>query len=189
MFFISLFNELMRKRPSDKDLEVAIFYDEFGHSTIPDFNTISNTIRKYKVPMSLVWQGRSQLDSKYGISEAKDILTGIGTHMVLSGADLETTNYFAEIIGMVRERQESGMINTRSSYQEFKLISASEIRTLANNEALLVVKNINPIKLHLKPFFDSYIFKSYSMLGSVPLEEKEYFKEFELKFEEKKEEV
>jgi len=42
-----------------------MFLDEFGHSSIPDFDTLT-TIRKYDVSISMILQSISQLESRYG---------------------------------------------------------------------------------------------------------------------------
>ena len=56
LFFRSVFNALMRKTPpKDKRtpyLPAYVLYDEFGHSTIPDFVSTANTIRGYRVSLS-----------------------------------------------------------------------------------------------------------------------------------------
>ena len=51
-----------------------LLYDEFGHSTIPHFVETANTIRAYKVSLSIVLQSISQLNSKYGQNDANSIL-------------------------------------------------------------------------------------------------------------------
>lgn len=64
LFFRSVFNALMRKLPP-KDrrtryLPCYVRYDEFGHSTIPNLVSTANTIRGYRVSLSIVLQSIAQ---------------------------------------------------------------------------------------------------------------------------------
>jgi len=48
--------------------------DEFGHTSIPEFSTISTTIRKYVVSLSVIIQYFSQLHTYYEEREAQTII-------------------------------------------------------------------------------------------------------------------
>ena len=57
VFFRSVFNACMRRMPTSATLPCYILYDEFGHSMIPSFVSVANTIRGYKVSLSIVCTG------------------------------------------------------------------------------------------------------------------------------------
>ncbi len=105
LFFRSVFNACMRDMPNKKTLPVYVLYDEFGHSTIPNFVSTANTIRGYKVSLSIILQSISQLDAKYGKDTASSIQGGFNSYLTYAGADPQTASFFERIIGKVKERQ------------------------------------------------------------------------------------
>jgi TraM recognition site of TraD and TraG len=56
----------MRQMPGRGDLPLYVLFDEFSHSTIPSFAAIANTIRAYKVSLSVVLQSVAELSARYG---------------------------------------------------------------------------------------------------------------------------
>jgi type IV secretory pathway TraG/TraD family ATPase VirD4 len=147
LFFRSVFNACMRKMPDKNTLPVYILYDEFGHSTIPNFVSTINTIRGYDVSISVVLQSISQLRSRYGADYAKSVQGGFSTYITYSGSDDETTSFFEKLIGKVRERQKEKVDSTNDSYQEYNLMNSAEVRMIGKNEALFVSGNNQVVKL------------------------------------------
>jgi type IV secretory pathway TraG/TraD family ATPase VirD4 len=137
----------MRKMPDKNTLPVYILYDEFGHSTIPNFVSTINTIRGYDVSISVVLQSISQLRSRYGADYAKSVQGGFSTYITYSGSDDETTSFFEKLIGKVRERQKEKVDSTNDSYQEYNLMNSAEVRMIGKNEALFVSGNNQVVKL------------------------------------------
>jgi type IV secretory pathway TraG/TraD family ATPase VirD4 len=78
-------------------------YDEFGHSTLPNFGSTANTIRGFRVSLSIVLQSIAQLEARYGRADAQAILGGFNSYLTYSGSDPETASFFERIIGKVRE--------------------------------------------------------------------------------------
>lgn len=169
LFFRSVFNACMRTLPNKKTLPVYILYDEFGNSTIPNFHSTANTIRGYKVSLSIVLQTISQLDTRYGRDYAKSIQGGFNTYMTLSGADHQTAEFFEAIIGKVRERQRKELDDPSSEYREYNLINAAEVRTIEADEALIVSANRQPVKLKSTPYFQYGKFKRQSKRGACQM--------------------
>ncbi|MBF0264121.1 MAG: type IV secretory system conjugative DNA transfer family protein [Gammaproteobacteria bacterium] len=165
MFFRSVFNACMRKMPDRKTLPVYILYDEFGHSTIPNFVSTINTIRGYKVSISIILQSISQLDARYGPEYAQSIQGGFNTYLTYSGADPKTADFFEKIIGKVRERQQKEIFDTTDQYNEYNLINANEVRTIKSDQALIVSANRQPVKFSTTPYFKSW---SFSRLSKKP---------------------
>ena len=154
IFFQSVFNMAMRQMPGRRDLPIYVLYDEFGHSSIPNFVSTANTIRGFKVSLSIVLQSISQLNVRYGRDYAQAIQGGFNHYLTFSGSDPETAKFFESIIGRVRERSRRDLGTTiMEKYQEYNLLNANEIRTIANNQALLVSSNRNPVLLDVVPYF------------------------------------
>lgn len=157
VFFRSVFNACMRQLPSKKELPVYVFYDEFGHSTIPNFVSVANTIRGYRVSLSIVLQSISQLNARYGRDYAYSIQGGFNTYLTYSGGDIETTQFFERQIGKQRITQlPQSEHNLTEHYREQNLMNANEIRTIADDEVLIISANRNPLLIPSKPFFKQW---------------------------------
>ncbi len=149
----------MRKLPDRKTLPVYILYDEFGHSSIPNFVSTENTIRGYKVSLSIILQSISQLNARYGRDYANSIQGGFNTYITYSGADPETANFFEKIIGKVRERQRKEIDDTTDQYREYNLINSGEIRMIEQDQALIVSANRQAVKLTTIAYFQNWTFQ------------------------------
>lgn len=158
LFFRSVFNACMRKMPTNKTLPVYILYDEFGHSTIPNFVSTANTIRGYKVSLSIVLQSIAQLNARYGRDYAQSIQGGFHTAIAYAGSDPETALFFERIIGKTRVYQYQNPIHATTtghmeSYREQNLLNTNEIRTMKTEEVLIVSGNQDPILIPSKAYF------------------------------------
>jgi len=167
LFFRSVFNACMRELPTNKTLPVYILYDEFGHSSIPNFVSTANTIRGYKVSISIILQSISQLNARYGRDYASSIQGGFNTYVAYSGSDPETARFFENIIGRVRERQKREITDTTDQYREYNLMNSAEIRMMDENQALIVSSNRQAIKLKTTPYFESWTFKRQAKKGKL----------------------
>jgi type IV secretory pathway TraG/TraD family ATPase VirD4 len=170
LFFRSVFNSCMRKMPNRKTLPVYVLYDEFGNSHIPNFSSTANTIRGYKVSISIVLQSVAQLDVRYGKDIAKSIQGGFTTYLTYSGADPTTAEFFEKIIGRVRERQKDEFLDYKDQYREYNLMNSAEVRMIADNEVIIVSSNKQVIKLKTIPYFKNWRFKRCVRKGSVNIE-------------------
>lgn len=170
LFFRSTFNACMRNRPGKKSLPVYVLYDEFGHSTIPNFVETANTIRAYKVSLSIVLQSISQLSSKYGKDNANSVLGGFATYLCYAGSDPETASFFERIIGKKRITQHPGTEEYyNEQYREQNLINANEVRTLADDQTLIVTKNRDPVLIPSKGYYQLGKFKRLTRKGAVKM--------------------
>lgn len=172
LLFRSVFNACMRKMPDKKTLPVYILYDEFGHSSIPNFVSTANTIRGYKVSLSIILQSISQLNARYGRDYAQSIQGGFNTYLTYAGADPQTAQFFENIIGRVRERQKKEFDDPTDQYREYNLINSGEIRMIESNEALIVSGNRQAIKLKTTPYFMLPKWKRASKQGAYKIAEK-----------------
>ena len=166
LFFRSVFNALMRRMPpKDKHttyLPCYIFFDEFGHSTIPNFVSTANTIRGYKTSLSIVLQSIAQLSARYGRDYAQSIQGGFGTQIAYAGSDPETASFFERIIGRTRvyQYQDPTAGNGHSAtshmenYREQNLMNASDVRTMKTEEVLIVSGNQQPVLVGSRAYFE-----------------------------------
>jgi len=160
IFFRSVFNACMRKLPSSTTLPVYVLYDEFGHSTIPNFVSTANTIRGYKVSISIILQSISQLNARYGRDYAYSIQGGFNTYLAYSGSDPETASFFEKIIGKQRITQlPNSMQHFVENYREQNLMNSNEVRTMEKDRVLIVTTNKNPVLIKSYPFFETSRFK------------------------------
>lgn len=166
VFFRSVFNMSMRKIPAKSDLPIYVLYDEFGHSTIPNFVSTANTIRGYRVSISIILQSIAQLNARYGRDYAYSIQGGFTHYLSYAGSDPETAQFFEKIIGKTRERQMMVISNPASvKYQEYNLLLSNEVRTMKDNEAILVSGNRNATILKTKGFFEIRKFSSKTKMA------------------------
>lgn len=155
VFFRSVFNAAMRKMPDRNTLPLYILYDEFGHSTIPSFVSVANTIRGYKVSLSIVLQSLSQLSARYGRDYAQSIQGGFTTYLAYSGSDQETARFFEAVSGKVIEVRKDKVEDITQQRHEYNLLNADAIRRIGDTQALLVSANKNPAIIETTPYFQS----------------------------------
>lgn len=161
LFFRTVFNVCMRDLPNKDTLPVHILFDEFWNTHIPWFSDTANTLRAYKVSLSIILQWISQIDNKYGVDEAKTIQGAFLTKMTLCGADPETTKLFETLIWRKRitQLQQTEKATFSENYREEYLINASEIRTLKQKQLLIVSWNKDPIILNTLWYYENRVFK------------------------------
>jgi type IV secretory pathway TraG/TraD family ATPase VirD4 len=150
-----VFNAAMRKMPDRNTLPPYILYDEFGHSTIPSFVSVANTIRGYKVSLSIVLQSLSQLSARYGRDYAQSIQGGFTTYLCYSGSDQETARFFEAIAGKVIEVRRDKIDDVTQQRHEYNLLPADAVRRLGDQQALLVSANKNPAIIQTQGYFQS----------------------------------
>ena len=154
VFFRSVFNACMRRMPTPATLPCYILYDEFGHSTIPSFVSVANTIRGYKVSLSIVLQSIAQLSARYGRDYAQSIQGGFNTYLTYSGADPETARFFEAIAGKVIETRRDKIEDITQQRHEYNLLNADAVRRIGNHQAVMVSANKNPGILETRAFFE-----------------------------------
>lgn len=154
VFYSRLFSEVMKSKPNKTELDIYCFLDEFGNSYIHNFSTIINNVRKYRVSVSLVFQGIAQLKQKYKEDGAESIKAGIGSLLIYRGADLTTTQEFAQAIGKKVISQRENFTNVVTQYNELDLLPADQLRTLGSNQALYITGNSLPAVVDYVNFFN-----------------------------------
>ena len=153
VFFRSVFNASMRRMPDRRTLPLYVLYDEFGHSTIPSFVSVANTIRGYKVSLSIVLQSLSQLSARYGSDYARSIQGGFMTYLAYAGSDQDTARFFEAIAGKVVDVRRDKIEDITQQRQEYNLLNADEVRRIGDTQAVLVSANRHPALLETTPYF------------------------------------
>lgn len=168
IIFRSVFNMCMRKLPSYGDLPVYCLMDEFGHMTLPNFVSTANTIRGYKVSLSIILQSLSQLSDRYGEEYAKSIQGGFKTYLTYAGSDATTRQFFEELSGKTVLHEKDKPEDIRTHRNEFNLMNAGELRTLPEHQAYVVTGNMHPMVLNTAPYFANRTMVRKTKVGYSP---------------------
>lgn len=149
LFYTDLVNALLADL-ADAGRPVYLLLDEFGHLTIPEFDTFAATARKYRVGFFLFLQSPAQLEKRYGRDGAAIIRDSVQTEIFLKGLKSDHARELSERLGTYRlPYRQDGFIHHRS----YPLMEPYEITRLADDEALLLHANKPPLKLKLHPYF------------------------------------
>jgi len=155
IFYSQFFSAMMKYLPTRKTLDVYCYLDEFGNSYVDNFSMIINNVRKYRVSLSLVFQGISQIAEKYGKEKATSIKAGISTTLLYAGADFLSAHEQSQRLGQKVTLQRKKFEEIEETYAKIELMSADRIRTLASNQFLFVSANYHPFVVTFKPFYQS----------------------------------
>jgi type IV secretory pathway TraG/TraD family ATPase VirD4 len=163
IFYSQFFNHMMIKLPTKKDLPIFCLLDEFGNMNLPNFDTTITTIRKYNVSISIILQNTNQLKNVYG-ENAKTILDGgVSSKLYYNGVDMQTAEELSKILGD-RENIRKKDLNGNYIYKDEPIMRASEIRTIEDDEALLVFANKIPARFTIKPYYKDFVFNQYAKI-------------------------
>ncbi len=146
---------------------VTCLLDEFGQMRVNGFAGLSTTLRKRKVRLLAILQDYSQLRKQYGPDDAETILNGsFASKIYTSGLSQSLCEELARTLGekTIQVSEPDG----RSKQDKRSLMTAHEIRTLKNNEALYIFDNRPPILMKLRPYFKSWRMRRRA---SIPLPE------------------
>ena len=165
VFYTRLFSLLMHHKPTRYELPAYCFLDEFGSSYINQFNTIINNVRKYKVSLSLIFQGISQLDDKYGEKKAKAIKSGIGSVLIFRGGDLDTNTEYSKVIGKQVTTARNSFTEIVEQKSELDLLAPDQLRTVKDDQAIFISKNKNPTILECLPYYKN---RKYLQCTQIP---------------------
>ena len=168
-FFLSLlytqiFSMCMElPREGKKYLSIYFLLDEFGNmGKLPNFSNLITTLRKRNCSCSLVLQDIEQINNIYGKSEASTIVNGgCSSKIFFPGLSLNTCEELERILGKSTIRyMEQGAHklgeesdNARDMTIGRSLLTADEIRTMQDNQAIFITGNKRPVMLKMKPYF------------------------------------
>ncbi|MGN1120049.1 MAG: type IV secretory system conjugative DNA transfer family protein, partial [Oscillospiraceae bacterium] len=94
------------KNPNSRlRVPVRLVLDDFAASTIiPDFDNLISIIRSRDIYVSVILQSLTQLDSKYGVSNARTIINNCDHIIYLGVSDSDTCDYIANRSGMTPDK-------------------------------------------------------------------------------------
>lgn len=134
-------------------LPIYFLLDEFGHATVPEFDAIVTTTRQRRIGIAIVLQAISQLEARYGRSAADTILNGgVASRMFFSGMDVGTAQMLEKTIGT--RRREVRDSEDRLYLKDDSLMTASDLRTMPDDNVLFLFANKPPALLEVSPYFD-----------------------------------
>ena len=136
---------------------VMLLLDEFAQiGRVPKFPNTIAVARGRGVALVLGIQSLGQLEQLYGRAGAEVIRTNCCTKVVLPGLDYDTAEHVSRALGETTVRQEyqsrkpEGWLATSYTYGEHhtqrRLLTADEVRRLADDEELLIIANYRPIR-------------------------------------------
>lgn len=157
-FLLSLFVkdliDVLMVKPKKQEHSVYLYLDEFANLYLPDVVPVFTTIRKYRVSIIIAIQSIMQLREIYGANQAQTLLDNCLSKIVLSGLSGDSSRAVSDLLGkatIVFEPSEGQV-----QYLPRMLMTPSEIRTLARDEALFIHGNLLPIKLNVTPWFQQF---------------------------------
>lgn len=154
LFYTRFLSIVMDHKPTKHELNIFGLLDEAGSCYINDFNISINNVRKYRVSLSLVFQGISQLDDKYGEQKAKAIKAGIGSYLIFRGSDLDTNTEFSKVIGERTISQRENFTDIQTSYTHMPLLAPDQLRTMQSNQAVFISTYKQPTIITCMSYFE-----------------------------------
>lgn len=176
-FFNSIIDRLLDSHTSNS-LSIHMMFDEFGN--IGMLNNMSSnlaTSRSREISFMICLQSISQLNQIYGQYNTKSILNNLKSKILLPGAsDLDTINYISSLCGNIEinTQSKSKSDNKESinySKTKRKMFEDGELRTLNDNDALIVLSNKQPILDEVEMYFEHDRYKNNIVEGIVKIKE------------------
>ena len=95
---------------------------------------------------------------------------GFNTYITYPGADPQTSQFFENVIGRTREKQQFGFDDQRTQYHEYNLVNAAEVRMLDSDEALIFSGREQTIKLKTTAYFESWRLRRQAKKGAYQMQ-------------------
>ena len=168
LLYTQLFHFCLDDKSAGKDgLPIYFLLDEFGHTRVPGFDAIISTTRQRKVAIAIVLQSISQLEDRYGRAGAQTILSGgVATRVFYSGMDIATAEMLERTVG--RKKHEVRDSENRVHLRDEALLTASGLRTMPDNGALLLFANKPPAVLEITPYYKQPKMHRRTQGGAAP---------------------
>lgn len=164
LLYSQIFDFCMQS-PESNSLYFPIFFllDEFGNTgKLPNFSTMMTTLRKRQCSCSLVLQDIEQLTEIYGRADTSTIVNGgCANRIFFSGLGLKTCEELERLLGKATlTLTEGGMRSVGTEAERVKdrqvgraLLTADEIRTMKDNQAIFIHGNKRPVLLNVTPYY------------------------------------
>lgn len=156
LFLEQLFSSLLNHLPKKSDQDIFFLIDEASSIYLPSLSTVIANIRKYRGGILLALQDFNQLVHTYGVAESETIKSNCFAKLYFAGQSLSTASELESMLGLTEYTDDSGKYLIRP------LITKDEIRTLEQNQALLLAGNNQPMKINLTPYYTNRKYLEYS---------------------------
>lgn len=170
LFYTLLYQELVRYADSRQDLKLPVtvhmVLDEYANmGTIPDFEKRLSTVRSRDIVTYIILQDINQLKAKHPFDTWRTVINDCDYFLLMKTNDTETMKWWVEMAGEMtikvkNTRYAKGKINAIDLHNKEdvtegqgtrKVYTEHEIRTLGQDDILVLVSQRNPVKL--KTFF------------------------------------
>ena len=133
-------------------IHVRFLLDEFANiGTIPNFNQLLATMRKFEISCTIVLQALSQLKALYK-DDWEVIIGNCDSLLFLGASDKTTLEYISSILGKktIRAASSSQTYGRQKSYTKSfnkigrELATPTEIRTMDNDDCIYLLRGLDP---------------------------------------------
>ncbi len=165
LFFQSLFNYVLSRRPEKNERSIFFVMDEAATMRFPALSTTISNIRKFNSGILLCMQDENALISQYGQAEAHQIKTNCGCQIYLKGQPIHTAKELSLILGKYSYTdEEKGLERVR------ELMTPDEVRMC--DDAIILIGNKSPLKCKMVPYFKNIWINRHTTLPPYQLSEK-----------------
>jgi type IV secretory pathway TraG/TraD family ATPase VirD4 len=165
LFFQSLFNYVLSRRPEKNERSIFFVMDEAATMRFPALSTTISNIRKFNSGILLCMQDEKALISQYGQAEAHQIKTNCGCQIYLKGQPIHTAKELSLILGKYSYTdEEKGVERVR------ELMTPDEVRMC--DDAIILIGNKSPLKCKMVPYFKNIWINRHTTLPPYQLSEK-----------------
>ena len=144
------------KEEAGSPFHIRMLMDEFANiNEIPGFSEVLATVRKYNMSVAIILQSLSQLKKRYE-KDYDPIIGNCDTFVFLGANSLDTAKHVSEVLGnmTITSRSANDSMGQKRStsygYQQQKreLMTVNEIQQLPNNEQIVMVRAICPLRIN-----------------------------------------
>ena len=144
------------KEEAGSPFHVRMLMDEFANiNEIPSFSEVLATIRKYNMSVAIILQSLTQLKKHYE-KDYDPIIGNCDTFVFLGANSLETAKHVSEVLGnmTITTRGSNESLGKSRSHgynftqQKRELLNPEEIMHLPNDEQIVMVRAVHPMRIH-----------------------------------------
>lgn len=142
------------------DPPVLFVFDEMANiCPLPDFDKLISTCRGLGIRIMSLWQDLSQIEKRYGESEAGTIFNNHAVRVALAGiADQKTADYFTTFAGSRHVTHSTtttggGPTSRSISQATEQMLDAGAFRMLGDDQVLCLVGSENPFFVDQRRYF------------------------------------
>ncbi len=154
-FFDQLSNFILSRIPADEEQKIFLLIDEFSALRVDSFLMLFPNCRKHKSGIMAVVQSYSQIVNAYGKENAAAIRANCFSQLYFTASSADTAKELEQILGKYEYTDDAGQRRTR------ELMTASEIRTMPGNRALLIAGNHPAIQVKLRPCYKTRRYRQF----------------------------